>query len=137
VTGRSRLGAINLRPVRMVLTPTHTVLSRPVGHGSDLLGGHAEFMHIYTDATILIPDGVSYGQGTTRSGAAFAGRGRSHMSGWRFPAWEASDTWLSEYARASGFETIAISRSPDKNKMIKELGADEIGSLGGLEEMRL
>jgi D-arabinose 1-dehydrogenase-like Zn-dependent alcohol dehydrogenase len=31
--------------------------------GVDLLGGHAEFMHIYTDARIRIPDGVSYGQG--------------------------------------------------------------------------
>jgi dehydrogenase len=45
-----------------------------------------------------------------------------------------------QYARASGFETIAISRSPDKDKMIKELGADEIvrdgkrlASLGGAD----
>ena len=31
-----------------------------------------------------------------------------------------------QYARAAGFETIAISHSPDKDKMIRELGADEI-----------
>jgi D-arabinose 1-dehydrogenase-like Zn-dependent alcohol dehydrogenase len=42
-----------------------------------------------------------------------------------------------QFARASGLKTIATSRSPDKDKMIKELGADEIGSLGGLKEMRL
>jgi alcohol dehydrogenase len=31
-----------------------------------------------------------------------------------------------QYAKAAGFETIAISHSPDKDKMIRELGADEI-----------
>jgi Zinc-binding dehydrogenase len=31
-----------------------------------------------------------------------------------------------QYAKATGFETIAISHSPDKDKMIRELGADEI-----------
>jgi len=31
-----------------------------------------------------------------------------------------------QYAKAAGFETIAISHSPDKDKMVRELGADEI-----------
>ncbi len=31
-----------------------------------------------------------------------------------------------QYAKAAGFDTIAISHSPDKDKMIRELGADEI-----------
>jgi alcohol dehydrogenase len=31
-----------------------------------------------------------------------------------------------QYAKAAGFETIAVSHSPDKDKMIRELGADEI-----------
>jgi D-arabinose 1-dehydrogenase-like Zn-dependent alcohol dehydrogenase len=31
-----------------------------------------------------------------------------------------------QYAKAAGFETIAISHSPDKDKIIRELGADEI-----------
>jgi alcohol dehydrogenase len=31
-----------------------------------------------------------------------------------------------QYAKAAGFTTIAVSRSPDKDKMIRELGADEI-----------
>jgi dehydrogenase len=31
-----------------------------------------------------------------------------------------------QYAKAAGFETIAISHSPDKDKMIRELGADDI-----------
>jgi alcohol dehydrogenase len=31
-----------------------------------------------------------------------------------------------QYAKATGFETIAVSHSPDKDKMIRDLGADEI-----------
>jgi alcohol dehydrogenase len=31
-----------------------------------------------------------------------------------------------QYAKAAGFDTIAISHSPDKDKMIRDLGADEI-----------
>src|ERR671922_311057 len=30
------------------------------------------------------------------------------------------------YAKAAGFETIAVSHSPDKDKMIRDLGADEV-----------
>jgi len=31
-----------------------------------------------------------------------------------------------QYAKAAGFETIAISHSPDKDKMIRDLGEDEV-----------
>jgi D-arabinose 1-dehydrogenase-like Zn-dependent alcohol dehydrogenase len=31
-----------------------------------------------------------------------------------------------QYAKAAGFETIAVSHSSDKDKMIRDLGADEI-----------
>jgi alcohol dehydrogenase len=31
-----------------------------------------------------------------------------------------------QYAKAAGFETIAVSHSPDKDELIRELGADEI-----------
>jgi NADPH:quinone reductase-like Zn-dependent oxidoreductase len=31
-----------------------------------------------------------------------------------------------QYAKAAGFETIAVSHSPDKDKMIRDLSADEI-----------
>src|SRR5205809_5586048 len=31
-----------------------------------------------------------------------------------------------QYAKAAGFETIAISHSPDKDKIIRDLGANEI-----------
>jgi hypothetical protein len=32
-----------------------------------------------------------------------------------------------QYAKAAGFETIAVSHSPDKDKMIRDLGADPKG----------
>jgi alcohol dehydrogenase len=31
-----------------------------------------------------------------------------------------------QYAKAAGFETIAVSHTPDKDKLIRDLGADEI-----------
>jgi alcohol dehydrogenase len=33
-----------------------------------------------------------------------------------------------QYAKGAGFETIAVSHSPDKDKMIRDLGADEVGA---------
>jgi alcohol dehydrogenase len=100
--------------------------------GMDLQGGHAEFMPMYADATFLIPDGVSYEQAapifcagyTVWSGLRWA-RPQPHeriavlgIGGLRHLA--------VQYAKAAGFETIAISHSTDKDKMIRELGADEI-----------
>jgi D-arabinose 1-dehydrogenase-like Zn-dependent alcohol dehydrogenase len=31
-----------------------------------------------------------------------------------------------QYAKASGFQTIAVSRSPDKDKLVQEMGADVV-----------
>jgi alcohol dehydrogenase len=31
-----------------------------------------------------------------------------------------------QYAKAAGFHTIAVSRSPDKDQLIRDLGADEV-----------
>jgi D-arabinose 1-dehydrogenase-like Zn-dependent alcohol dehydrogenase len=31
-----------------------------------------------------------------------------------------------QYAKAAGLETIAVPHSPDKDKMIRDLGADEV-----------
>jgi D-arabinose 1-dehydrogenase-like Zn-dependent alcohol dehydrogenase len=31
-----------------------------------------------------------------------------------------------QYAKASGFQTIAVSRSPDKDKLVREMGADVV-----------
>src|SRR6202041_2782372 len=83
-------------------------------------------------ATFLIPDGVSYEQAAPIFCAGY--------TVWRALRWAAPKPrervallgigglgpLAVQYAKAAGFETIAISHSPDKDKMIRELGADEI-----------
>jgi alcohol dehydrogenase len=100
--------------------------------GGGSAGGHAEYMAAYADATMLLPEGVSYEQAapifcagyTVWSGLRWAGPqpheriavlgigGLGHLA--------------VQYAKAAGFETLAVSHSSDKNSLIRELGADEI-----------
>lgn len=100
--------------------------------GMDLQGGHAELMPMYADATTLLPDGVSYEQA-----APIFCAGYTVYSGlrWARPQPHERVAILGigglghlavQYAKAAGFTTIAISHSPDKDKMIRDLGADEI-----------
>ena len=42
------------------------------------------------------------------------------------PAREGKREHQVQYAKAAGFATIAISHSADKDKLVRELGADEI-----------
>jgi alcohol dehydrogenase len=98
----------------------------------ELQGGHAEFMPMYADATLLIPVGVSYEQA-----APIFCAGYTVWSGlrWAKPLPHERIAVLGigglghlaiQYAKAAGFETIAVSHSPDKDKLTRELGADEI-----------
>ena len=100
--------------------------------GIQLQGGHAELMPMYADATTLLPEGLSYEQA-----APIFCAGYTVWSGlrWANPKPHERVAVLGigglghlavQYAKAAGFETIAISHSPDKDKMIRELGADEI-----------
>jgi alcohol dehydrogenase len=89
-------------------------------------------MPMYADATTLLPDGLSYEQA-----APIFCAGYTVWSGlrWANPKPHERVAVLGigglghlavQYAKAAGFDTIAISHSPDKDKMIRELGADEI-----------
>ena len=102
------------------------------GTGGDAQGGHAEYMPMNADATYLIPDKVSYEQA-----APIFCAGYTVYSGlrWADPQPHERVAVLGigglghlavQYAKAAGFETIAISHSPDKDKMIRDLGADEV-----------
>lgn len=102
------------------------------GTGLDMPGGHAEYMLMYADATYLIPEKVSYEQA-----APIFCAGYTVYSGlrWADPQPHERVAVLGigglghlavQYAKAAGFETVAISHSPDKDKLIRELGADEI-----------
>lgn len=103
-----------------------------ISTGISLQGSHAEYMLAYADATMLIPDKLSYEQAapifcagyTVWSGLRLAGPkpheriavvgigGLGHLA--------------LQYSKAAGFETIAVTKSKDKIKSIKEMGADEV-----------
>src|SRR5438445_110514 len=102
------------------------------GTGIEAQGGHAEYMLMNADATYLIPDNVSYEQA-----APICCAGYTVYSGLRGadpkPHERVAVLGIGglghlavQYAKAAGFETIAVSHSPDKDKMIRDLGADEV-----------
>jgi len=116
----------------MVPARSQDVLPLSEGHGGVAQGGHAEYMLMNSDVTYLIPDKVSYEQAAPIFCAPY-----TVYSGlrWADPQPHERVAVLGigglghlavQYAKAAGFETIAISHSPDKDKMIRELGADEI-----------
>jgi alcohol dehydrogenase len=97
-----------------------------------LAGGHAEYLLAYADATVLLPDGLAYEQA-----APIFCAGYTVWSGLRWANPQPHERLAVvgigglghlavQYAKAAGFETIAVSRSADKDKLIRELGADEI-----------
>jgi D-arabinose 1-dehydrogenase-like Zn-dependent alcohol dehydrogenase len=103
-----------------------------ISTGIQLQGSHAEYMLAYADATMLIPDKVSYEQA-----APIFCAGYTVWSGLRSadpkPHERIAVVGIGglghlalQYAKASGFETIAVTKSKDKEKMIRELGADEV-----------
>jgi D-arabinose 1-dehydrogenase-like Zn-dependent alcohol dehydrogenase len=103
-----------------------------LGTSVQLAGGHAEYMLSYADATMLLPDGLSYEQA-----APIFCAGYTVWSGFRWAAPQPGERvavvgigglghLAVQYSKAAGFRTIAVSRSPDKDRFIREMGADEI-----------
>jgi len=103
-----------------------------VSTGGEAPGGHAEYMTAHADATMLLPEGISYEQA-----APIFCAGYTVWSGLRWadpqPHERVAVVGIGglghlavQYAKAAGFETIAVSHSPDKDKFVRELGADEI-----------
>jgi D-arabinose 1-dehydrogenase-like Zn-dependent alcohol dehydrogenase len=107
-----------------------------ISTGIGLQGSHAEYMLAYADATMLIPDALSYEQA-----APIFCAGYTVWSGLRLadpkPHERVAVVGIGglghlalQYAKAAGFETIAVTKSKDKEKMIRELGADEVVESG-------
>jgi alcohol dehydrogenase len=105
---------------------------KSIATGIQLQGSHAEYFLAYADATMLIPDGVSYEQA-----APIFCAGYTVWSGLRLadpkPHERIAVVGIGglghlalQYSKASGFETIAVTKSKDKENMIRELGADEV-----------
>lgn len=103
-----------------------------VGTSGQMAGGHAEYMLAFADATMLLPDNISYEQA-----APILCAGYTVWSGLRWadpkPGERVAVIGIGglghlavQYAKAAGFETIAVSHSPDKDRLIHELGADAI-----------
>lgn len=103
-----------------------------VGTSTQVSGGHAEFMLAYAEATMLVPDALAYEQA-----APIFCAGYTVWSGLRWadpkPGERVAVVGIGglghlalQYAKAAGFETIALSRSPDKDRVIRRLGADAI-----------
>lgn len=103
-----------------------------IGTGGQIAGGHAEYMLAYADATMLLPDQLDYEQA-----APLFCAGYTVWSGLRWGEPQPGERLAVvgvgglghlavQYAKAAGFTTIAVSHSPDKDRLIRELGADEI-----------
>lgn len=113
-----------------------------IGTGVQMQGSHAEYMLAYADATMLLPEGLSYEQA-----APIFCAGYTVWGGIRFADPKPHERiaivgvgglghLAIQYAKAAGFETIAMSHSSDKEKMIRDLGADEVVADGEqLEKM--
>lgn len=102
------------------------------GTGVDVQGGHAEYMLMNADATYLILDKVSYEEAAPIFCAGYTVYGGLR---WARPEPHERVAILGigglghlalQYAKAAGFTAIAVSHSPDKDKLIRDLGADEI-----------
>jgi D-arabinose 1-dehydrogenase-like Zn-dependent alcohol dehydrogenase len=103
-----------------------------VATGIHTQGGHAELMLAHAEATTLIPDGLAWEQA-----APIFCAGYTVWSGLRMADPKPHERiavvgvgglghLAVQYARAAGFTTIAVTHSKDKEKMIRELGADEV-----------
>ena len=103
-----------------------------IGTGVGLPGGHAEYMVAFADATMLLPDALSYEQA-----APLFCAGYTVWSGLRLaepqPGERVAVVGIGglghlavQYAHAAGFETLAVTRSADKVQLVRDLGADHV-----------
>jgi len=106
--------------------------SEQISTGMQMPGGHAEYMTAYANSTVLLPEGLSYEQA-----APIFCAGYTVWSGLRIADPKPHETvavvgvgglghLAVQYAKAAGFPTIAVSRSPDKDKLVREMGADAV-----------
>jgi alcohol dehydrogenase len=103
-----------------------------IGTGVDLQGGHAEFLVAYAEGTVLLPDGLSYEQAAPIFCAGYTVWSGIRMAepriGERIAVLGVGGLGhlALQYARAAGFETIAVTRTEDKIPWIRSLGVETI-----------
>jgi alcohol dehydrogenase len=105
-----------------------------IATGINIPGSHAEYMVAYTDATQLLPDGLSYDQA-----APIFCAGYTVYSGLRVASPKPHERVAVvgigalghlgiQYSKAAGFETIGVTHSKDKEELTYKLGADSVVS---------
>jgi alcohol dehydrogenase len=103
-----------------------------VGTGVQTQGSHAEYMLAEAAATVLLPEGLSYEQA-----APIFCAGYTVYSGFRLAEPRPTDRVAVvgvgglghlglQYSKATGHYTIAVTHSTDKEKQLRELGADAV-----------
>jgi alcohol dehydrogenase len=103
-----------------------------VGTGVQTQGSHAEYMLAEAAATVLLPEGLSYEQA-----APIFCAGYTVYSGFRLAEPRPTDRVAVvgvgglghlglQFAKATGHYTIAVTHSTDKEKQLRELGADAV-----------
>jgi D-arabinose 1-dehydrogenase-like Zn-dependent alcohol dehydrogenase len=103
-----------------------------VGTSLGAPGSHADLMVAPAKATVLLPDALSFEQAASLFCAgytAYAGlRAANPRPGDRIAVVGVGGIGhiAVQYAKASGFDTVALSRNPAKDALIRSLGADEI-----------
>ncbi|GLW05786.1 alcohol dehydrogenase [Microtetraspora sp. NBRC 13810] len=115
-----------------------TAMSCPaaVSTGFTVQGGHAEYMVAKAEGTFPLPDGLSY-----ESAAPVLCAGYTSWSALRQadpkPHERVAVVGIGalghlalQFARSCGFETIAVTRSPGKHDLARELGADLVVGSG-------
>ncbi|WP_166554849.1 alcohol dehydrogenase catalytic domain-containing protein [Mycolicibacterium sp. CBMA 226] len=118
----------------------------PRTSGFSAQGGHAEYVALSAEGTVLLPDALSY-----EAAAPMMCAGYTTWSGLRDAAPQPHERIAVvgigglghvalQLAKASGFETIAVTHSSDKHDLAVQLGADgvvangtELRALGGAD----
>jgi D-arabinose 1-dehydrogenase-like Zn-dependent alcohol dehydrogenase len=118
-----------------------TFCAKSVGTGIQTQGGHAEYMVAEAAATMLVPEGLAWEQA-----APIFCAGYTVWSGFRLaeprPHERVAVIGIGglghlavQYAKAAGFDVIAMTHSKDKEPLLRQLGAAEVVSDGrGLAE---
>lgn len=108
----------------------------PSTTGFSTQGGHAEYIAVAAEGTVLLPDGLAY-----TDAAPVMCAGYTTWSGLRDASPKPHERIAVQgigglghvalqLSKACGFETIAITHSPDKHNLAKQLGADHVVANG-------
>lgn len=124
------------REYRPLTGQTAMNCAAPRTTGFSAQGGHAEYIAIAAGGTVLLPDGLAY-----EDAAPMMCAGYTTWSGVRDASLQPHERIAVvgigglghvalQLAKATGFETIAITHSPDKHDLAARLGADHVVASG-------